>query len=84
MVDLIDLQHDGVHHVVADHLQPGMVPQVEEIGFGTGEIIIQTEDLVILAQQVLHQMGADEPRPTGDQDAGHMRFSFRRRRVAPL
>ena len=61
-------------------LQPGVVPQVEQVRFGAGEIIVQAEDVVILAQQVLHQMGADEPRPAGDQDAGHMRFSFHDRR----
>ena len=76
VIDLVDLQHDGVHHVVPDYLQPGIVPQVEKVGFGAGKKIIQAKDVVIPVQQALHQMGADEPCPTGNQDAGHMRFSF--------
>jgi hypothetical protein len=60
--------------------QPGMVPQVQEVGFGAGKIIIQAENLVILAQQMIHQMGADEPGPAGDQNPGHVISPWARRR----
>ena len=49
VIDLVHLQHDGVHHVVADQLQPGVVPQVQQVLFGTGKIIVQAQDFMVLA-----------------------------------
>jgi hypothetical protein len=56
---------------MADQFQLGMAPQVDKIGLAAGEIIVQAQDLMSLEEQVIHQMGADEPGPAGDKDAGH-------------
>src|SRR5690606_31434843 len=46
VVDLVDLQINGLCDVVADQLKPGMVAEVGDIAFATGEEIVQANDLV--------------------------------------
>lgn len=45
MIDLVDLQHDGLNNVVADELEIGVANEVGDVLFAASEEIVQADDL---------------------------------------
>ncbi len=45
MVDLVHLEHNGLHHIVADKLKVGLANQVSNVLLAAGEEVVQADDL---------------------------------------
>src|SRR5262245_48409903 len=54
---------------VADELKPGVAGQVREVGGIAGEVVVDADDLVALAQQFVAEMRAEKPRRPGYEEA---------------
>lgn len=68
MVDLVNLQEDGLHDVVSNELEPGVPEMVKQVLLPAGEEIINDDDAVTSLNQTVHQVAPHKPGPTGDQD----------------
>jgi hypothetical protein len=45
VVDLVDLQHDGLNNVVANQLKVGVVQEVSDVLLAAGEEVVKADDL---------------------------------------
>lgn len=52
---------------MAHQFEMGVVHQMDNVVFGAGEKIVQTDDIMAVGQQAFAQMGADKPGPARDQ-----------------
>jgi len=69
VVDLIDLELEGVDDVVTDQFERGMADEVEDVAFAAGEKVVEADDFVAFMEKPLAEVGAKESRTTGDQNA---------------
>jgi hypothetical protein len=74
IIDLIDVELPRLHDVVVDKAKPAGVAQVRDVGEPAGQEIVDADDVVAARHEARAQVGADEPGPAGDQDAGHERW----------
>lgn len=45
MVDLVDLQQDGLHNIVADEFEIGLADEVRDVLLAAGEEAVEADDL---------------------------------------
>ena len=68
MVDLVDLQEQGLHNVMADELEPMVTKVMLHILFPPSEQIIHHNDMVTSSHELVHKMAANEPRTSCHHD----------------
>ena len=84
MVDLVHFKDDRVFHVVPVVFEVAVVPKRGDVGFASGEKIVQADDFVAFLGQPCAQMGAYKTSSSRHQDAlgsclyliGHARRLF--------
>ena len=73
VVDLVDLQVDGVDDVVADELEAPMPQEVAYVVLAAREEVVEAQDVVTFRDQAVAQMGAEKTGPPRDEDPLHDR-----------
>lgn len=68
MVDLVNLQEDGLNDVVPNELEIGVSEMVKQVLFPSREEIINDDNAIASLDQTVHQVAPDEPGPTGHQN----------------
>ena len=58
VVDLVDLELEGVDHIMANQLEVGIGKQVRDIRFPAGEEVIEADDFVTFVEKAFTKMGA--------------------------
>jgi hypothetical protein len=71
VVDLVHLDDDRLRHVVAQELEPVIVEEVLDVLAGAGEEVVEADDLVAGAEQLLAEVRAEKSGAAGDEDARH-------------
>ena len=71
VVDFVDLDQHWLDDVVAHQLEARMPRDGLEIGFATGEEVVEANDLVPIGEQALTEMRADETSATGNEHSTH-------------
>src|ERR1035437_243229 len=61
IVDLIDLEQDGLGNVVTDHLEPIVTGKMGDIHLAAGKEVIEAEHFVPFVEKPFAKMRADEP-----------------------
>jgi hypothetical protein len=68
VVDPVDLELEGINHIVPDEFESGIANEMVNVRLATGEKIIQTDDIVSLFDKSVAEMGAEKPGSSGNQD----------------
>jgi hypothetical protein len=68
IVDPIDFKLEGINHIMADHLKVRVSDKVLNVRPASGEKIVETDDLMSLADQALTEVGTKESGAAGDKD----------------
>lgn len=68
MVNLIDLEQDGLHNIMSNELKPRISEMVHHVLLSAGEEIINDDHIVASLHQLIDQMTADEAGPAGDDN----------------
>jgi len=79
IVNLLDLEKKRPHDVVPDQLEAGMIAQMRDVLFASGEEIVEAEDVVPAFDQAIAQMAAEKPGPSGDKNARHVESALQAR-----
>lgn len=74
VVDLIDLQEDGLNDVVSNELKHGVPEMVHEVLFPTREEVIDDNDAVAAGDETVDEVASDEPGTAGDHDSQGLPF----------
>jgi hypothetical protein len=82
VVDLVDLEQDGLDDVVAYHLEVGVAEVVQDVVLAAGEEVVDDDDTVSALQEAVHQVAADEAGAAGDEDAEHLPLEAQRHLAA--
>ena len=69
MVDLVDLEEDGLDDVVPDHLEVGVAEVVHHVLLAAREEVVHHDHAVAARHQAVHQGAAHEAGAAGDEDA---------------
>lgn len=69
VVDLIDLQEDGLNDVVSNELEPGVTEMMHEVLFPAREEIVNDNDAVTAGDETVNKVTSDEPCTTADNDS---------------
>lgn len=69
VVDLVDLDKEGVDDVVADNLEVGVANPVRNGSPATGKEVVKDGDLVTQKHESVDQVGTNETGTTGDEDS---------------
>jgi hypothetical protein len=69
VVDLVDLEEDGLDDVVADHLEVGVAEVVHHVLLASREEVVDDDHAVAARHQAVHEVAADEPGAAGDEDS---------------
>ncbi len=69
VVDLIDLELERINHVVPHEFEPRMRQQMGDVVLAAGEQVVETDDLMAVAQQPVAEMAAEKTGTAGDEDA---------------
>ena len=69
VVDLVDLELEGVDHIMANQLEVGIGKQVCDIRFPASEEVIEADDFVTFFEKSFTKMGTEEPGTAGDKDS---------------
>ena len=69
VVNLVHLGLERLDHIVPDQFETGMAEKVLDVGFSSGEEVVQAEDFVPGCDEPLAKMGAKESGSAGDEDA---------------
>mmetsp|Transcript_53738 Transcript_53738/g.92436 ORF Transcript_53738/g.92436 Transcript_53738/m.92436 type:complete len:322 (-) Transcript_53738:200-1165(-) len=78
VVDLVDLDEDGVHHVPDNHLKRGVADPVLHVFLAPREHVVQHDDLVALHHEAVHEVGPHEAGAPSDEDTLSVPFRERR------
>ena len=73
VVDFIALQIERKGDVVTNHLEIGIVEQVDDVRLGAGEKVVDAYHLAAVGEQPVAQMGSEESRPPGN-DYGFFQY----------
>jgi hypothetical protein len=68
VIDAVDLELERVDHVVADQLKAGIADQVLDVGFATGEEVVEAYDFVALFDEAITEVGTEESGSAGDKN----------------
>ena len=68
VVDLIDLEHDRLGHVVADQLEVAPAEQVGDVRLLAREEVVEADDVVPLLDETIAKVRAEEAGTAGDED----------------
>jgi hypothetical protein len=77
VVDLVDLELEGVADVVADEFEAVVVEEVLDVAFSAGEEVVEADDFVAFVEEAFAEVGAEEAGSAGDEDA-HGRWGWER------
>src|SRR5579862_2862669 len=69
VVDLVHLDIEREAHVVAQRLEIRIVEEGGDVVLAAGEVVVDAEHVVPGGDQLLAEMGAEEPGPAGDENA---------------
>ena len=67
--DTVDLQVNREGDIVAQELELRVSAQVLHIAFGAGEQVVEADHFVTPIEQSVDQVGTEEARTAGDEDA---------------
>ena len=73
--DASDLDGQRMHDVVSDEFEPRMTDQVRDIGFATGEEVVDANHFVPAFDQTIAQMASQESGTAGDENRLHFKCS---------
>jgi hypothetical protein len=71
VVDLVHLQEDRLNDVVPYQFEIGILQQCMDVPPSSGKKIVQTEDLMPLAEQTLAEMGPEETGASSNKYSHH-------------
>ncbi len=69
IVDLIDLDAEGLGDVVPDELEVRVIHQVGDVLLAPGEEIVRADDFVVLLEQAFAEVGSEESGSASDKNA---------------
>lgn len=73
VIDPVHLEQDGLDDIVAEQLEPGVPEVVRDVVLPPGEEVVHHDHAVPLLQQPVDEVAANEPGPSGDDDAARRR-----------
>jgi hypothetical protein len=82
VVDLVDLEQDGLDDVVSDHLEVGVVEVVHDVVLASGEEVVDDDDAVAALEEAVHEVAADEAGAAGDEHAERLALEAQRHLAA--
>jgi hypothetical protein len=65
IINPVDLELEGIDHIVPDEFESGIANEMLDIRLTTGEEVIQTDDFVPLFYESVAEMGAEESGSAG-------------------
>lgn len=68
MIDLIDLEKQWLHNVMADQLEVRVSEVMHDVLLPPCEEVINDDDVITSRHQPIHEMAPNKPRTTGDDD----------------
>ena len=68
VIDLIDLQQDGLDHIMADQFKVRFAQQVANILLLAGEEVIEADDIMPLGNESVAQVRTQKSGPAGNED----------------
>ena len=68
MVDLVDLEEDGLDDVVADELEAGVGEVVREVLLASREEVVDDDDVVPAGEELVDEVAAHEAGAASDND----------------
>ena len=72
IVDLVDLEFDGVDDVVSHQLKVGIVQKMSDVLAATGEVVVEADDFVAGGYHAVAEVAAEKSGFAGDEDTlGH-------------
>jgi hypothetical protein len=77
VVDLVDLELEGVADVVADEFEAFVVEEVLDVALSAGEEVVEADDFVAFVEEAFAEVGTEEAGSAGDEDA-HGRWDWER------
>ena len=69
VVDLVDLDLEGIDHVVPQEFKARVGEQVDDVLLPAGEQIVEADDLVPVADEPVAEVTAQEAGAAGDEDS---------------
>ena len=82
VVDLVDLEQDGLDDVVADHLEVGVGEVVHDVVLAAGEEVVDDDDAVAALEEAVDEVAADEAGAAGDEHAERLALEAQRHLAA--
>uniref|UniRef100_A0A2P2M447 Uncharacterized protein n=1 Tax=Rhizophora mucronata TaxID=61149 RepID=A0A2P2M447_RHIMU len=70
VVDLINFQQNRLDDIVSNELKSRIPKQMHQVFFPSGEKVINHDNLIPARDQLIHEMAADKPGPTGNHNPG--------------
>lgn len=78
VIDLVNLQEDGLNDVVPNELEIGVSKMVKQVILPSGEEIVDHNHAIASLNQTIHQVASDETGPTGHHNPLPLTFQTRR------
>jgi hypothetical protein len=69
MVDVVDLDEQGVDDVVADELEVGVREEMPDVVLRPGEEVVDADDVRPLRDEPVREVASEETRAARDEDA---------------
>lgn len=69
MVDLVDLDQDAIHNVMADELKVRVAQPHADVGLGAGVVVVDANNVMAREHEPVDEVRADKAGAAGDQDA---------------
>src|SRR4051794_27644364 len=69
VVDLVDLDKEGMRHVVPHRLEQRCRQKIRDVVLAAGEVVVDAEHVMALRDQALTQMRAEKAGAAGDENA---------------